>query len=350
VEVNRGRCFRKPLVASPIKKEEESERQIYTERPNIETICCQAIKAKDQPIIHIKGPQKMGKTRLMKYILNFAKDIKYQTVSLDLRILEKPTHEELLTWLCERLCKELELNTGMSDFSIQQTPNQSCTDYFEKHILKNIETKLVLGLDNVDILFSEEFKEAAKNFFGLLRSWYDKSIGYCEIWQKLKIITVYSTEDTPKLNPYQSPFDVGLKISLPDFESQQITELANQYGLILTISEVDNLISIIGGHPYLVYITIQHLKRFPSENLSEILSIAATDQGIYREYLSRHWKDIDNNLELRNILREVINSSVPIRIDYKYSRILESMGLVRLCRSLVEPRYQLYRQYFSGRL
>ena len=81
-----------------------------------------------------------------------------------------------------------------------------------------------LALDEVDRLLQTPFHS---DFFALLRSWHN-SRALDEQWDKLNMIMVISTE------PYlliadvnQSPFNVGLKIYLEDFNEAQIRDLTS---------------------------------------------------------------------------------------------------------------------------
>jgi hypothetical protein len=85
-------------------------------------------------------------------------------------------------------------------------------------LLPEIETPLVLGLDEVDEVF--RYPAIADDFFGLLRAWYEEASygsGDSELWERLRLIVVHSTEVYLPLDVNQSPFNVGLPIELPEF-------------------------------------------------------------------------------------------------------------------------------------
>jgi AAA-like domain len=214
---NKGNIVNQP---SPIEDEENCYRAIV----------------KPGALIRIKAPEKMGKSRLLDRILNYSQEQNYKIVRLDLQMLEDEIvkdSSQFLRWLCQRVSRQLKLADRVDECWQGMTPNTLCTDYFEEYILPNLNTPPVLGLDNVDKFFDEKYKVVAENFFGMLRAWWgnaQQTTGGC--WQNLRLIVVYSTEDLPKLNIYQSPFNVGLEIKLPEFNSAQIQALAQQDGLI----------------------------------------------------------------------------------------------------------------------
>ncbi|NEP63398.1 MAG: hypothetical protein F6K31_41945 [Symploca sp. SIO2G7] len=70
-----------------------------------------------------------------------------------------------------------------------------------------------------------------------------------KILQRLRLVVVHSTEVYIFLNVNESPFNVGVPIELPEFTQEQVRELAQQYELDCTVSEVEQLQGLVGGHP-----------------------------------------------------------------------------------------------------
>ena len=207
----------------------------------------------------------MGKTLLMNKIFDFVKNEgNYQTVSID---LEEP-EEEIVRDLSEFLqffCSDVSLKLGCSDktdkYWAKKSPKSKtlkCRGYFESEILNNLTTPLVLGLDNVERIFSTKFQSVAADFFGMLRSWHNRGKSK-DIWKKFKLIIVYSTEKIPNLGPHESPFNVGLEMTLPGLTNWQIISLAKQYNVPLLELESEQLIGQLGGHPYLVRLALENL-------------------------------------------------------------------------------------------
>jgi hypothetical protein len=306
-------------------------------------------------LIRIKAPEKMGKSWLLNQILNYSREQNYQTVRLDLQLLEDEVikdSSQFLRWLCKRVSRQLKLEDRVDEYWQGMTPNIFCTDYFEEYLLSNLDTPLVLGLDNVERIFEEKYKAVAENFFGMLRTWWgnaQQTTGGC--WKNLRLIVVYSTEDLPKLGIYQSPFNVGLEIKLPEFNSSQIQALAQQYGLNWLPQQVEQLMQLVGGHPYLLCEAFDHLKTYPNVTLEELLIKASTDEGIYSGHLREHWLALDDDPELAAVFKAVVTTDNAINIDSpKQIYKLESMGLIRQEGYKVKPRCQLYRLYFREHL
>ena len=326
----------------------------YVERPPQEKNCYQNI-LKPGMLIRIKAPEKMGKSLLLNQILAYAKQQRYQAVRLDFQLLEDEIikdSSQFLRWLCKRVSKQLKLADQVDDYWQGMTPNILCTDYFEECLLPNLNNPFVLALDNVDRFFEEKYQVVAANFFGMLRSWWGNAQQTTDSdWQKLRLIVVYSTEDLPKLNIYQSPFNVGEEVKLSDFNRSQIQVFAQQYGLNLLSSQVEKLTELVGGHPYLLKVAFEHLKTDPNVTLDELLIKAATNEGIYHNHLQEYWLNLDNDPELAVIFKAVVTSDSPIQINSpKQLYKLESMGLIAVDNNKVKPRCQLYRLYFREQL
>jgi hypothetical protein len=326
----------------------------YVERPPIEQNCYQNI-LKPGILIRIKAPEKMGKSSLLNQILAYAKKQNYQTICLDFQLLEDEVikdSSQFLRWLCEKVSKQLQLADQVDDYSQGITPNMFCTNYFGEYLLPNLDSPLVLALDNVDRFFEEKYQVVAADFFGMLRSWWENAQQTTDSdWQKLRLIVVYSTKDLPKLNIYQSPVNVGEEVKLPDFNRSQVQVFAQQYGLNLLSSQVEKLTELLGGHPYLLKVAFEHLKTAHQVSLDDLLVKAVTNEGIYHNHLQEYLLNLENDPELAAIFKEVVISDNPIRItNSKQLYKLESMGLIAIDNNRIKPRYPLYRLYFREQL
>ncbi|MBD2472672.1 AAA-like domain-containing protein [Nostoc sp. FACHB-145] len=327
---------------------------IYIERPPIEQKCYNAI-VQPGALIRIKAPQRMGKTLLLEKILNHARAQGYQTAKLDLKLADIDILANLKTflqWLCIDVADSLELEPQL-DKHWQEVfgLNKNCTRYFQKYLLSITDSPLVLAIDNFERLF--DYPEIFPQFCLLLRGWYEAAkqgdkIG--NIWKKLRLVVVHSTESYPSLDTNHSPFNVGLAIELPEFSLQQVVELANQSGLeMLGGPDLNQLIRMVGGHPYLVQQVIAHLKS-QQTTLEELLRLAPTEQGIFSDHLRQQLWHLQHNPQLETGYKRVVMTNAPVRLDTEVAFKLHSLGLVKLSSNDCVPSCDLYRQYFSNRL
>ncbi len=324
----------------------------YVERPPLELLCYETI-LQAGALIRIKAPKQMGKTSLMARILQQARAQELKTVTLSLQLADATVFTDLtrfLQWFCAIVTRSLGLPNQLAEYWDDIFgSNYNCTDYFESYLLAEIDSPVVLTLDEVDVVFN--YPEIATDFFGLLRAWYEKAKYGDEssiIWQKLRLVVVHSTEVYIPLNINQSPFNVGLSVELPEFTREQVQDLANRHELDWTKEQIEQLMALVGGNPYLVQVALHHIS---GENitLDQLLETAVDESGIYSDYLRQQLWNLKQYPELVSALTRVVMSQTPVELEPVQAFKLQSMGLVQ-GQNRVMPSCNLYRQYFSDRL
>jgi hypothetical protein len=331
-----------------IKNPQNLTPDIYVDRYPIESICYQALLQAGS-LIRIKAPKLMGKTYLVTKILAEIAQRNYQIVNLSFDLAERSIHftnlNKFLRWFCMNVSRELGYKSDLDQYWDEEGMGAkvSCTNYFEEYLLIQTETPLVLCLDNIDLLFS--YPDIYEDFFRLLRSWYEKARSR-RIWQKLRLIIVYSTDVYVRLNVNQSPFNVGLLIELAEFTTEQVIKFAEQYELDIS-SEVEQIMELLGGHPYLLELAFIHLKSQSNISIEQFLINATTETGIYSHHLREYWLYLHSLPELAEAFRKVIIAKCPIQLEPILAYQLNSMGLVKISGSMVSPRYKLYSEYFQ---
>ncbi|BAZ67705.1 hypothetical protein NIES4106_24620 [Fischerella sp. NIES-4106] len=320
---------------------------LYVQRNSIEIICYETI-VKPGSLIRIKAPKLMGKTSLINTILDHVNQYNYHTIYLD---LSSVNHEilinldKLLRWLCCMVGKKLNLENKLPDYWDTDIlgSNDNCTAYFEEYLLTEIDSPLVLSLDNLDKIFS--YTEVIEDFLGMLRSWHEKG-KILEIWQKLRLVIAHSTEVYIPLDINQSPFNAGVPIELLEFDHKQIRDLACLHNLKWDNTQVETLVSMIGGHPYLVRLAMYEVSS-GNVTLEQLLQESTTEAGIYSNHLRGYLQLLQEVPELAQAFKMVVISPEPVELDSMQIYKLHSMGLVRRQDNYVMPRCDLYREYFQ---
>ena len=204
-------------------------------------------------LVKIEGSKKTGKTSLLMRTLDYAAKQEYRTVYLDFHLVDREiiiNLEKLLKWLCANISFRLNIPNQVDEYWDDIFGSKtSCTLYFEEHLLRGSDRPILLALDKVDYLFADI--DVALDFFGLLRAWFDKT-SHDDLWKKLRLVLVYCENKLP-LDAKQSPFNVGATIVLSDFTSEQIRELAYKYSIIWNENDIERVMKIVGGQPYLVH-------------------------------------------------------------------------------------------------
>lgn len=321
----------------------------YVERPGIDQRCYEEL-IKPGALIRIKAPRQMGKTSLLARIIDQATQLDYTAVSLSFQLADNKIFADLdqfLRWFCANISLQLGLPEKLADYwSPILGSKVACKSYFERYLLANITSPLVLGLDEVDVVF--KYPELAADFFGLLRACHEDAKNR-KIWQKLRLVVVHSTEVYVPMSINQSPFNVGLPIELPEFQPSMVLELTQRHGLMWGNSEVEQLMGLVGGYPYLVRLALYHITR-AEISLEELLASAPTDAGLYGDHLRRHLWNLQQYPELMAAFKLVVDAPHPVQLDSMQGFKLHSMGLIQRQGALVIPRCDLYHKYFRVRL
>lgn len=323
--------------------------RFYIDRPPIEQRCFEAI-TKPGALIRIKAPRQMGKTSLLARILHQAEAAGCVKVPLSFQIADGKIFNDLdqfLKWFCAVVGRRLRLPNRISDYWDDFFGSKdNCTAYFEEYLLTEVDKPLALGLDEVDLVF--QHPEIASDFFGLLRAWHEDGKSR-DVWKKLRLVVVHSTEVYIPLNINQSPFNVGLAIELPEFTPEQVNDLADRHGLSWGADQVNPIQAMIGGHPYLMRVALYNLAR-QDMTLAELLQTAPTEAGPYGDHLRRHLWNLEQRPDMAEAVKRIVAADGPVRLESVQAFQLHSMGLVNLQGNEVSPRCNLYRQYFKDRL
>lgn len=325
-----------------------SEKTVYVPRPPLETEVLQEILSPGA-LIRIRAPQKMGKTSLLKWLLEQLKSNNYRTVYLNFAGVESSFFKDLdkfLRWFCANVSRELALAPQLDDYWDEELFGSlmSCKTYFQSYILGANATPLVLGLDNLDRLF--DFGNIAQDFLPMLRYWHEEAHNTAP-WPNLRLAIANSTEAYFKLDANQSPFNVGRSFKLNGFKPEQVQEFSQNYSLptpplhqLLT-----DLQALVGGHPYLLHLAFQALQS-PDTDAQKLIAEAPTQGGVYSDHLRRHWLNLHSVPELWAALQSVVLAKQPVQLEPVLAYQLESMGLITLQGDLAQMSCPLYYYYF----
>ncbi len=252
-----------------------------------------------------------------------------------------------MQWFCRSISEELNLPDKVNQFWDDITASKSkCTNYFQKYLLAESKTPIILGLDEVDEIFKHP--TIASDFFGMLRAWHERGKNNA-VWQKLRLVIAHSKEVYIPLNINQSPFNVGLPIELPELNTTQLEDLIKRHGLPGDSFILQELSNLLGGHPYLLRVALYEIAR-DRITLEKLKEIAPTEEGPFSDHLRRHLLNLQENTDLQAAMLNVLASEEAVVIGTSEAFKLRSMGLVKFQGNAVKPLCNLYRLYFCDRL
>jgi len=326
--------------------------EIYVERPPIEAICNDTLL---QPgaLVRVKAPALMGKTALVNRVLDRIGQAGHRAVNLSFDLADESVHfndiNTFLRWFCTVVSRELGLKNQIDQYwdEVELGTKISCTVYMEKYLLPQANAPVMLGLDDVDLLFP--YPQISDAFFSLLRSWHEKAKSR-PIWKQFRLLLAHTTDVYASLDINQSPFNVGVPISLSDFTAEQVQTLAQQFGVAGRIAAIEPVTDMVGGHPYLLEQAFTHLRNHPQISLDQLLAAAPTESGIYYHHLRDYWLTLQKHPDLMQAFRAIVASPTPIAIEPNTAYQLQCMGLVKFVGNQVTARCNLYQQYFAARL
>ena len=286
----------------------------------------------------------MGKTSLIARILDYGSSQNYHTVRLSLHCAGTQvfaSSDRFLRWFCTNITQQLGLASRLNDYWDEDMGAlMNSTIYFQGYILKEISYPIVLALDGIDQLF--EYPGLAGDFFVLLRSWYEETKD-TSVWQKLRVVIAHSVEVYIPLPTNRSPFNVGLAIELPTFNQEQVQDLAQRHQLPLTTPELEQLMKLTGGFPYLIRLALYQSSRL-NIHIKTFLQDATIVMGIYQKNLQYLLWQLQQNPQLGEAFKQVLTA--PTLLDKEVTFKLESLGLVQIIGNQLTVSCELYLEYF----
>ncbi len=301
-------------------------------------------------IITIKGPRQMGKSSLLIRTLEKAVEIGKRAVFLDYQLIERGAltdADRFYRRFCDWVTDELEMENRVDEFwDSPLGASQRCTRYFSRYLLKELNQPLALAMDEVENLFDTDFRS---DFFSMLRSWYNARANVATpVWKQLDLVLVTSTEPYQLIeNLNQSPFNVGEIINLEDFTESQVADLNERHGSPLSSDEEQRLMWLLGGHPYLTRRAL-YLVATNRIGVASLFAKAMDDQGPFGDHLRYHLFRIHEKENLIDGMCEVLQRNTCDNEDIFFR--LRGAGLAKRTDQQVEPRCQLYADFFRERL
>jgi hypothetical protein len=301
--------------------------------------------------ITIKAPRQMGKSSLLMRLIEAAVEAGKRVAFLDFQLFDQAALADADTFFrqfCAGLTDQLELANQVDKYwQMPQSRSQRCTHYMSGHLLKQLDSSLVLAMDEVEAVFDAPFRS---DFFGMLRSWHNHRGHPLErkIWRQLDLALVTSTEPYQLIdNLNQSPFNVGEVIQLTDFAPDQVADLNRRHDSPLTPAQERQLMDLLYGHPYLVRRAL-YLVASQRFSPADLFSQATDDRGPFGDHLRNHLFRLHGKADLIQGLREVMHYHTchDERVFFR----LRGAGLIYRKDREVLPRCQLYADFFREHL
>lgn len=303
-------------------------------------------------IVLIKGARQMGKTSLLARGLQFARERGAKVALTDFQKLNAPSFESvsaLYLSLAESLADQLELGVLPSDvWDEKRGPNVNFERFLRREVLEKLNAPLVWGMDEVDRLFVCPF---GSEVFGLFRSWHnERALDPSCPWAGMTLGIAYATEAFLFITDMnQSPFNVGTRLTLEDFNVDQVSELNRRYRHPLAnASELERFTKILGGHPYLVRRGLHEMSTRKID-IAAFETEAGKDEGIYADHLRRILVLLARDSALTEVVREVLRRR-PCPTPESFYRLRSAGVIVGDSQNNPRMRCMLYEDYLRRHL
>ena len=298
----------------------------------------------------IRAPRQTGKSSLLIRGLGQARAQGAQAVFIDLQPVADPylqSLDDFLRYFVTFIVTRLRLDPAEVERAWRGAlgaPDKA-TYLMEGYVLPELAGKVLLAIDEADRLLRTDFHDS---FFGLIRFWHN-SRAMDELWENLDMVMVISTEPHLLIGDVtQSPFNVGLKIRLQDFDEAQVRELNRRYRSPLAERQVPALLDFLNGHPYLTHKAI-YLMLTEGMTWEQLTQVAGTARSPFGDHLQRYLWLLRDQPSLRAALKQVIaQNRCPDELSYY--RLFQAGLIQGGGREACACRCRLYQIYFEDKL
>ena len=226
------------------------DEDFYVERPG-EAQRLAAIRDERADTLHVVGPRHMGKTRFIDRLTGAAEEAGKTVVRIDFKLFDAESLADLRSLcgaLCDWLAEDLELDVPDPSYWDRGLVARRCLKFMSKSV-KAAGSHVVLVLDEIERVLQTEGKN---DFFGMLRALHEERKQPRSAFKQLDLVLV-ATMNLHRAtgDAHQSPFNVGERFELVDFDGEQVRVLAKGMGLHLNQPSCNRLHALLGGHPLL---------------------------------------------------------------------------------------------------
>jgi hypothetical protein len=295
------------------------------------------------------GPGVCGKTWLLQNILH---NLPQQPALRSSRVVSVNMHTlgreafETFDSLLKALGTEIESAAGGTGRWVEEVwkrPSSSAkklTFLLEKRILPSAEAPLILAVDKVETIIGQPYQGDFISLLGNLVQSAD-----CRLLRLLLCLSTTPTSLSPSQWTVLFP-DVPL-IQMQDFDADQLVLLARKHTLDWSRVEIDLLMQLVGGHPYLTRLPMyaSAVDRKPLEALLKM----PLHEGVFARHLRERHYWINERPNLKEAVCQVLNNPhahITDEADY----LLRRAGLLQKADHRYNMSYPLYDRYFKQSL
>ena len=287
----------------------------------------------DGEFCYILTSRQMGKSSLMVRTAKKLRETQKTHVAvLDLTAIgQNLTPEQWYDGLLMRTGRQLGLEDELEEYWFKNAALSPVQRYFgalQEIALAKLEGPLIIFVDELDMVRSLPF--SSDEFFAAIRECYNRRADEAR-FQRLTfcLLGVATPSDLIK-DPNMAPFNIGRRIVLDDFESEEATKLADG---LRTADAAQGLLERIfhwtHGHPYLTQRLCRSVGEAEEEShVSKTARPSLVDRFCKRLFLSARARERDDNLLF---VRERM-----LRGEHDRASVLDLYGKVRAGKRITD--------------
>lgn len=342
-------------------------RAIYIER----TVDTELLRlCLDGTFVYILTARQLGKSSLMVHTAQHLEARGIRTVKIDLQVVGKPElADQWYLGLLMLIGDRLDLKTDIEEWweaNAHLSRAQRLRDFFGSVLLDEIETQVVIFIDEIDTTIGLDYTD---DFFAVVRSLYNARADTSQL-QRLAFVLIGVAQPGRLIkDSTRSPFNIGQRLMLDDFTSDQARPLATGFGLPPQIADqvLHWTLTWTNGHPYLTQYLCSEIVRYSEQSEQPIDWSEAEVARIVQATLLGEQSDKNSNLQfVRDMLTRYAptdNSAGVLRIyrdvrrgkkvdDDEQSNLkshLKLSGIVRREQHSLQIRNRIYAEVFDER-
>ena len=304
--------------------------------------------ARARGLATVLGPRQTGKSSLIlqTYVNVRRVEARVRSVFVDFQALQNRDFKSLETIWCAiavKMQEQLALDGWGEEKWIKKANfDRNFSSFLDEFVFAVDTTPILLCLDEVDRVFSSPLKS---DFFSSVRAFYNRS-AYDQALKKMRWLLSTSSEPSffiEDLN--QSPFNIGLRVSLNTFTIGETAEFARRHGVAADAPLLGRIQEYTGGRPFLVHLFLYHMALNP-RSLEQFFDGKSAGGGIFLDHLNHYLKQFQKEPDLQKAMKRVMAGEGCD--DVRMLDRLEAAGLARRDPALkLVCHCRLYRDYFS---
>ncbi|HLK60312.1 MAG TPA: AAA-like domain-containing protein, partial [Chthonomonadaceae bacterium] len=320
---------------------------------------------------YVLTSRQMGKSSLMMRTGVHLREAGLGVVTLDLTALGRNlTMEQWYRSLCSRIGEPLNLEEEIEAFWEEHahlSPLQRWTEALRHVVLEQFVERVVIFIDEIDFVRNLTFD--TDEFFAAIRACYNRRAEDPAFHRLTFCLLGVALPSELIRNAQMTPFNIGRRISLNDFSSQEASVLAERLHSDKKVASrlLERILYWTGGHPYLTQKLCQAVaqENSPASDTPGVTTDNRVDRLCAELFLSNTVRVGESNLMF--VANSILNSGQDVAslldlyrriwsgkrvVDDEASllvSVLKLSGVIRAEGGFLQVRNRIYERVFDRR-